>query len=264
MSRQLPMQAKPIIPWPGSKRRLASRILPLFPDHECYVEPFCGAAAMLFARPDQAKVEVLNDINGELIRLYRVVQHHLVEFVRQFQWSLTSREMFKWCQMQNIETLTDIQRAARFFYLQQNSFGGKVAGQTFGTASSGKVGMNLCRVEETLSAAHMRLAQVLIEHLPWAECITRYDRDYTLFFIDPPYWRTEGYGVPFPWAEYEALAKIMMQLKGKAILTLNDHPDIRRCFQAFAFDRLPITYTMGNGIHGKGDQKFELVFRSWK
>jgi hypothetical protein len=55
-------------------------------------------ARMLFAR-EPAKVEVLNDINRDLINLYRVVQHHLEEFVRQFRWALTSREMFRWAQL---------------------------------------------------------------------------------------------------------------------------------------------------------------------
>ena len=76
--------ATPIIPWIGGKRRLARHILPLFPAHGCYVEPFCGAAALYFMK-DPAKAEVLNDINGELVNLYRVVQHHLEEFLRQFK-----------------------------------------------------------------------------------------------------------------------------------------------------------------------------------
>lgn len=115
-------QHAPIIPWVGGKRRLAKHILPLFPDHTCYVEPFCGAAALYFLKP-QAKVEVLNDVNGELVNLYRVVKHHMDEFVRQFRWALTSRQMYKWLQATPEETLTDVQRAARFFYLQKNSFG---------------------------------------------------------------------------------------------------------------------------------------------
>ena len=114
---------KPIIPWIGGKRRLARHILPLFPAHTCYVEPFCGAAALFF-RKAPAKAEVLNDINGELVNLYRVVQHHLEEFLRQFKWALTSRQIFKWLQATPPEPLTDIQRAARFFYLQKNAFGG--------------------------------------------------------------------------------------------------------------------------------------------
>lgn len=69
------MQTLPIVPWIGGKRRLAKHILPLFPAHECYVEPFCGAAALYFLKTP-GKIEVINDINGELVNLYRVVKHH--------------------------------------------------------------------------------------------------------------------------------------------------------------------------------------------
>lgn len=100
----------PIIPWLGGKRRLADRLIPLFPPHECYVELFAGGAALYFLRPVPANCEILNDVNGELINLYRVVQHHLEEFVRQFKWALTSRQVFKWLQDTKPETLTDIRR----------------------------------------------------------------------------------------------------------------------------------------------------------
>lgn len=102
--------AKPLVPWIGGKRRLAKHILPVFPEHTCYVEPFAGAAALFFLK-EPVKAEVLNDVNGDLVRLYRVVRHHLDEFVRQFRWALTSREMFKWAQDTHPDTLTDIQRA---------------------------------------------------------------------------------------------------------------------------------------------------------
>lgn len=116
--------AKPIIPWMGGKTRLANDILPIFPDHSCYVEVFAGGAA-LFYKKEPSKVEVLNDINGELVNLYRVVQHHLEEFVRQFKWALSSRQIFQWEQMKEPETLTDIQKAARFYYLQKLAFGAR-------------------------------------------------------------------------------------------------------------------------------------------
>lgn len=152
------MQAQPIIPWIGGKRRLADRIFPLFPRHSCYVEPFAGGAALYFLRPVPAEVEVLNDVNGDLVNLYRVVQHHLEEFVRQFKWALSSRQVFKWLQETRPETLTDIQRAARFYYLQQSAFGGRVDGQSYGTATTQPPGLNLLRIEESLSAAHLRLS----------------------------------------------------------------------------------------------------------
>lgn len=96
------------------------------------------------------------------------------------------------------ETLTDIQHATRFYYLQQNAFGARIEGQTCGTATTTPPGLNLLRLEETLSASHLRLSSTFfIEHLSWQACIERYDRSHTLFYMDPPYWQTEGYGVPF-------------------------------------------------------------------
>lgn len=252
--------SKPIIPWIGGKRRLAKHLLPLFPKHTCYCEPFCGAAALFFLK-DQSKVEVINDINGDLINLYRVVQHHLEEFVRHFKWSLVSRQIYKWLQASNPETLTDIQRAARFFYLQKLSFGGKVTGQTFGTATTSPPRLNLTRIEEELSNAHLRLSRTLIEHLSWQKCIEKYDRISTLIYLDPPYWQTEGYGVDFGLDQYQKMAEIMRSIKGKAILSINDHPDIRKIFSGFTTKKVPITYTVGGG--NKGVKRQELIIMSW-
>lgn len=249
----------PIIPWIGGKRRLADLLLPRFPDHRCYVEVFAGGAALYFMR-SPAEVEVINDVNGDVINLYRVVKSHLEEFVRQFKWALSSREVFKWTQDTPPETLTDIQRAARFYYLQHHAFGGKVSGQTWGTATTAPP-INLLRIEESLSAAHLRLAGAYIEHLDWAACMERYDRPHTLFYCDPPYWETEGYGVPFPWTEYERLAQRLRTLKGKAIVSINDHPDIRREFAEFQMEALEIDYTLGGGA--KPARRGELIIYSW-
>jgi DNA adenine methylase len=251
--------ATPIIPWIGGKRRLADRLIPQFPPHTCYVEVFAGGAALYFLRPP-AEVEVINDINGELINLYRVVKCHLEEFVRQFKFALSSRDVFKWLQDTPPATLTDIQRAARFFYLQQHAFGGKVNGQTYGTATTAPP-INLLRIEENLSAAHLRLSQAYIENLDWAACIDRYDRPHTLFYLDPPYWQTEGYGVDFGIEQYERMADLMGRIKGKAIVSLNDHPDIRRIFGDFQMDVVPIQYQVGGG--GKAVERQELIIYSW-
>ncbi len=252
--------ATPIIPWIGGKRRLADHLIPRFPAHECYVEVFAGGAALYFMRPP-AKVEVINDINGELVNLYRVVQHHLEEFVRQFKWALSSRQVFKWLQDTIPETLTDIQRAARFYYLQQNCFGGKVEGQSFGTATTTPPGLNLLRLEENLSAAHLRLSNTFVERLDWKNCIDRYDRPHTLFYLDPPYFETEGYGVPFAFSEYEEMAKRLRTIKGRAIVSLNDHPDIRRAFEGFHIETVDIRYTVGGG--GRETLRKEVIIFSW-
>lgn len=253
-------KSHPIIPWIGGKRRLAKHIIPRFPAHECYVEPFCGAAALYFMK-DQAHVEVLNDINGELVNLYRVVKHHLDEFVRQFRWALTSREIYKWMQITPEETLTDIQSAARFYYLQKLAFGGKVDNQTFGTATTSAPRLNLLRIEEDLSQAHLRLSRTYIEHLSWQDCIRKYDREHTLFYCDPPYWGTEGYGVDFGLEQYDQMAELARSIKGRMIVSVNDIPEMRQAFSGLEMETVQINYTVG-GQSGRGERS-ELIIWNW-
>lgn len=109
-------KAKSFFGWVGGKSQLTSTIIPLIPEHQCYVEVFAGAAWLLFRKP-QSKTEIINDINGDLVCLYRVVQNHLDEFVRYFRWALISREEFERLKSVPPETLTDIQRSARFYFL---------------------------------------------------------------------------------------------------------------------------------------------------
>ncbi|MGQ4865343.1 DNA adenine methylase [Enterobacter kobei] len=249
-------QSLPIVPWIGGKRRLAKHILPLFPAHTCYVEPFCGAAALYFLKTP-SKIEVINDINGELVNLYRVVKHHLEEFVRQFKWALVSRQIYKWLQDTPEETLTDIQRAARFYYLQKQAFGGKVADHTFGTSTTSAPRFNLLRIEEELSMAHLRLSRTLIEHLDWHQCIERYDRPHTLFYCDPPYWGTEGYGVEFGLENYDHMAELARRIKGKMIISVNDIPEMRQAFNGLNIQTVDISYNLK--VTGKATLRKELV-----
>ena len=217
------------------------------------------AGGMFFLRPMAADVEVLNDVNGELINLYRVVKHHLEEFVRQFKRALSSRQVFKWLQITPEETLTDIQRAARFFYLQHSAFGGRVDGQSYGTATTAPPGLNLLRIEENLSAAHLRLASAYVENLPWLECIRRYDRPHTFFSWIHRIGRPRATG-RLRLGTVRATRARVGKAEGKAIVTLNDHPAIRDLFASFPIESTDITYTVGGGA---GAQRRELVIFSW-
>ncbi|RUR43384.1 DNA adenine methylase [Vreelandella populi] len=235
---------KPILPWMGGKRRLAKQIIPLFQPHTTYVEPFCGGAAIFFLK-EPSKVEVINDRHSELVTLYRCVKHHLDELVRQFKWALVSREEFMTQREVDPRHLTDIQRAARFFYLQKMAFGARVSSPTFGVSVGSPPSLNLMRIEEDLSAAHLRLSRTYIEHLDWKECIKRYDRPGTLFYLDPPYWGTAGYGCDFPLEEYAAMAEIARNAKGQVVISVNDIPEMRAAFEGLKIHTADIRYTVG-------------------
>lgn len=229
----------------GGKSRLAKRIIERIPAHTCYVEPFAGAAWVLFSKPP-SKSEILNDINSELTTLYRCVQHHLEEFVRYFKWVLVSREEFQRLKKQPPECLTDIQRAARFFYLQQSAYAGRIdQNMAFGVATSCPPRLNLLRIEEELSAAHLRLAHVFVECRSYADILRRYDRPDTFFYLDPPYFDNEadyGRGI-FCKDDFGNLASILSGLKGKFLLSINDVPEIRATFAGFNIEPLTVTYS---------------------
>jgi len=117
------MKNKPIISWPGGKSRLARHILPLFSAHRCYVEPFCGGLGMFLSREvNTGTVEVINDFNGDLINLFRVVKYHKDAFLAELDLCLNSRENFRAFMAQ--PGLTDIQRGARWFMRRKNCFSG--------------------------------------------------------------------------------------------------------------------------------------------
>jgi DNA adenine methylase len=230
----------------GGKSRLAERIVSILPaDHRCYVEPFCGAAWVLF-RKEPSEVEVVNDLDGELVNFWRVVQHHLATFLEHYRFAVISRKVFEWENMKRPETLTDIQRAVRYYYLQRLSFGGRVTGRTFGTSATRPANLNLLTLDDALAQVHWRLERVIIEHLPALECIRRYDRPTTLFYLDPPYWGTAGYAVEFSPADYDALAKALSAIQGRFVLSLNDVPEVRRTFVAFRQEMVRTTYSVEN------------------
>jgi DNA adenine methylase len=172
MSNEFVSSGKSVISWIGGKSQLAEQIIARLPEHQCYCEVFGGAAWVLF-RKSESKAEIINDINVDLVTLYRVIQHHLEEFIRYFKWMLVSRDEFERLKRVEPQTLTDIQRSARFYYLVKTSYGSRMKNPTFGGATTGRPRLNLLRIEEELSEAHLRLSRVLIERLSYADFIAR-------------------------------------------------------------------------------------------
>lgn len=245
----------PLSGWIGGKSRLASHIVQMIPEHTCYVEPFAGAAWIFFRKPE-SKVEILNDINRDLVTLYRVIQHHLEEFIRYFKWVLISRDEFERLKRATPDTLTDIQRAARFYYLQQMAFGGHIHNPTFGYASTRAPKLNLLRIEEELSAAHLRLSRAYVECLSYNEVIVRYDKPESFFYLDPPYWDCENYygkGL-FGKEDFTKLANQLVDIKGKFILSLNDTKGVRETFKAFSFKEVKVNYSCSNGRNVRANE----------
>lgn len=247
----------PVAPWLGGKRNLANRIIARLQvqPHATYVEPFVGMGGIFLRRPFRAKAEVINDASRDVANLFRILQRHFVPMMDMLRWQVTSRTEFERLRAAAPDTLTDLERAARFLYLQRTAFGGKIRGQNFGVSLASPARFDVTRLATTLEAVHERLAGVVVECLPWRELLIRYDRPETLFYLDPPYWGCEDdYGLGmFGRQEFEGLAEALAGLRGAWLLSLNDVPDVRRIFGSFAIEAVETSYSIAgpSGI-GRG------------
>jgi DNA adenine methylase len=205
----------------GGKRAIANQIIEIFPEHTTYVEAFAGGAQVLF-RKEPSKVEVLNDLDGEVVNFFRVCQQHYEELIRYFRFVLVSRKWFELLKTTDQTMLTDIQRAARFFYLQKNSFAALVRRHNFGGSVVEPSGFNPERIPQWIENAYHRLARVRIESLPYEQILERYDRPTTLFYLDPPYFGRKLYNYNFEPEDFAKLAERLKALQGKFVLSLND------------------------------------------
>ncbi|WP_406586818.1 DNA adenine methylase [Asaia lannensis] len=236
----------PVAPYLGGKRRLAKRIIKRISTipHHTYVEPFIGMGGVFLRRPYTAPCEVINDLNRDVACLFRILQHHYIPLMDMLRWQITSREHFETLLKANPDSLTDLHRAARFLYLQRTAFGGKVRGQTFGV-SHRSARFDIQTLGSVLEDVHARLSRVVIECLPWSHLLPRYDRAETLFYLDPPYWGCErDYGASFEREEFVKLAAMLGALKGRFVLSLNDHPEVRRIFDGFSFEEVEVSYSV--------------------
>lgn len=196
----------------------------------------------------QPPVEVANDLNGEITNLFRILQRHYPQFMDVMRFQITSRREFERLRGCDPSTLTDLERAARFLYLQRLCFGGKIGG-VFGVANERPARFNLNQLGPLLDAAHERLQGVIFENLDWREVIKRYDGPATLFYLDPPYFGGEtDYGKDmFGRSDFAEMADLLRGIKGAFILSINDVPEIREAFAAFHFDEVALKYTVSSG-----------------
>jgi DNA adenine methylase len=242
----------------GGKNRIASAIIAQLPVHTTYVEPFAGGAQVFF-RKEPSKVEVLNDLDGELVNFYRVCQSHHTELVRYMRFMITSREWFQTLQKTPPESLTDIQRASRYFYLQKSAYGGRVDRQNYAIHIMQPPNFTTERLSGVIEETHKRLARVQIEKLPYEKILKRYDRKNTLFYLDPPYYGVNLYHYTFKHEDFKQLAERLSGLVGNFVLSINDTPEIREMFSHFNISEIPISYT----IQRKAGKRFcELLIKN--
>lgn len=248
MSKVAP--AAPVAPWLGGKKALHKAIIARIEaiSHKSYIEPFVGMGGVFLRRSWRPQLEVANDLNGEITNLFRILQRHYPQFMEVMRFQITSRREFERLRGCEPERLTDLERAARFLYLQRLAFGGKLGG-VFGVAPERPARFNLTSLAPLLDAAHSRLEGVVFENLDWQDVLTRYDGPNSLFYLDPPYFGGEndyGKGM-FDRSQFATMADMLRDLDGAFILSINDTLEIREIFEGYHFDEVSLKYTVSAG-----------------
>ena len=226
----------------GGKRRIAKQLVSLIPDHTTYVEPFAGGAQVFFHKP-RSEVEVLNDLDEEIVNFLRICQRHPQELARILRWQPASRRIFDRHQRQPPEVLTDLERAARFFYLQKLAWSGKRTKQNFRYSVTKPIKYTPASLPARLTTVAERLDGVQLEALPYQAILSQYDRSTTFFYCDPPYVGVDLYQHNFSDEQFEELARRLHALKGRFLLSINDCPKAREWFGDFHRLEIAFTYT---------------------
>lgn len=243
------------ISWIGGKKALRKNILEQFPpEYSRYIEVFGGAGWVLFAEERKTDLEVYNDMDGNLVNLFRCAKHHPDALQKELDWILHSRELF--CDArQESRGLTDIQRAARFFVLIKVSFGADC--HSFGARK-----LDMAKAVGYLREVSVRLNKVVIEHLDFERLLKVYDRPGALFYLDPPYFHTEKYyQVPFQAEDHARLREALGRIQGRFLLSYNDCEEARELYKEFAI----LEVDRSNNLSSNAERKRyrELIIKNY-
>lgn len=215
---------RPIIQYFGGKWRLAPWIIEHFPVHTVYVEPYGGAASVLL-RKEPSKIEVWNDLNGELVNLFRVLQDRAQsrELLRMLRFTLWSRQ-------ENIDSFylspDPVERARQYVTKTWQSIGYGMSGNSFRSTTNPNSNpvVQWVKYLREFSSYIARMRGVIIESEPAVQVIDRYDGAGSLFYVDPPYVtdtriKKNQYHAEMTDDDHRALAVVLHNVAGFVVLS---------------------------------------------
>jgi len=222
--------SKSCINWYGGKYYMAKDILELFPEHNMYVEGFGGAGHVLFKKKS-SNMEVYNDLHSGLYLLFKYIRNNDEELIRKIQLTPYSREEFedskRWFEEQN-----EIEKVRKFYVRTMQSVGTN-GGWCYAKSKSRRgmcqsVSRWLGNVDENMIDLIERLREVQIENLDVIELIKKYDKEDTLFYLDPPYIQETrkqkiSYDFEMSNEQHKKLVDTLLHIQGKVVLSGYDH-----------------------------------------
>lgn len=273
--------------WFGGKGNMLAKLLPLIPaGGRPYCEPYAGAASLFFAR-DPAPVEVLNDLDGRIVNLFRVLQdrEQFEELRHRIMWTPYARAEFgRALDILKAGSDDPVERAWAFFVTQNQGFGGVAStigrwGRTFVSRGGMASTTNTWIMRQTLvDAWRWRLMRCQIDNRDALEVIRYWDSTDTVYYVDPPYHHdtrkdTSVYTVEQEHDHHAALVETILGCQGAVVLSGYDHPVYQPLVDA-GWERVDFETAChaagrvrGSGLQGRGAAKAkapraEVVWRN--
>lgn len=226
---------KKLLAWIVGKHYLAKEVIHALPAHRLYCEPFCGGLSIFFAKP-KSRLEVINDLNGDLINFYRCVKHHPHTLLEYIHAHPINREWFE--NDLKEPTSNKIEQAARWYLRIRLSYRGTTKGFCTGTSPIvNRAALDaIVRVKKLdLAPFSARFKGVLIENMDAITLIKKYDSPDALFYCDPPYVGTEDiyekhFKVKIAGNIHARLSTALKQVKGCFVLSYNDCAAVRELY----------------------------------
>lgn len=225
--------SRPVLRWHGGKWRLAPWIVSHFPAHQCYVEPFGGAASVLL-RKNRASLDVYNDLDRSVVTLFRLLRDQPAELIRRIELTPFSRDDFDLAQDFSLPPADDVDLCIRLLIRSHMGFSsagsaGRGGHQKTGFRARGiRAGTtppeNWRRFPPILREVAERMQGVVIEQRPALDLIEMHDDPGTLFYLDPPYLpETRDAGVDYNHEmtaeDHTGLLATIRGLAGKVVLS---------------------------------------------
>lgn len=206
----------------GGKQKLVSTILPLFPEHVLYTEPFAGGAALFFSK-EPSEIEVLNDLNSELINFYKVMQQDFISLQKKINITLHSRRQHKDASVMynNPHLFDSLDRAWAVWVLASQSFASMIDGswgydKSRNTTTKKIINKSIQFTEEFA----IRLQNVQLECADALYIIKSRDHAQAFHYEDPPYFNSDcGHYGGYTIHHFEELLKVNTTLEGKFLLS---------------------------------------------
>lgn len=242
----------------GGKHYLTKDIIQHFPkNYTTYVEPFIGAGHVFFSLPkENHRLEVINDLDKNIYFVLKDIQKTTADEIMSLDWKKSKKQFDL---LKEFKPKNKIERLYRFLYLNKYSF----SGHNNNYAGKNKPTFRPENLVKKLDAIKERLKNVVLLNQDYKTVIEKYDSENTFFYLDPPYYDVILDGYIHKDINPEDLLNVVKNIKGKFLLSYNDHPFIQELFKDYIIKNVSIRYASAISATNNPGKTQELLIKNY-